>query len=346
MKQQNFINHIALVLDASGSMDPHKSGLIKATDDLIKYLATRSQELDQETRVTIYTFDDIVKCAIYEKDVLRLPSIATLYKIGGMTALIDATMLSQEDLALQPQKYGDHAFLTYVLTDGAENGSKLYGRDQLSQLLRGQPENWTVAALVPDMFGKQRAQDYGFPKDNIAIWDTTSAHGAEQATQVIRGATDTFMTSRVTGTRGSKNLFQMNTAAATSSAVKQLAVKPLERGKFILIPPPADDKTAIKDMVEGNGLKFRIGLNYYQMMKPEKIQADKKVALVRKQRKGVAEADVFVGYEIRDFLGLPDHEVRVEPGSTPDYDIFVQSNSNNRHMMKNQRLLVLEPAYK
>lgn len=346
MKQQNLINHIYFVLDGSGSMGRHEASLIKVTDALIKDLAQQSQVLNQVIRVTIYMFDDKISCLVYEEDVLRLPSIATLYRVGGQTALIDAIMLSQQDMALQPQKYGDHSFVTYILTDGQENASRIYNYADLAKTLTSQPDNQTVAALVPSITDKITAARYGIPNGNIATWDATSAHGVEEAIAAVSTANASYMSARATGTRGTKNLFQMNTAAATSSAVKQLAVKPLERGKFMLIPPPAVDKTAIKDMVEDNGLKFRIGLNYYQMMKPEKIQADKKVALVRKQRKGVAEADVFVGYEIRDFLGLPDHEVRVEPGSTPDYDIFVQSNSNNRHMMKNQRLLVLEPAYK
>lgn len=340
---QNYINHIALVLDGSGSMQPHKAGLIKATDELITYLAQRSKDLDQETRVTIYVFDSQIECVVYEKDVLRLPSIKDLYWVRGQTALIKATIQSQEDLKLQPQKYGDHAFLTYVMTDGAENASYGLGPGDLQRLLKGQPDNWTVAALVPDFLAKQRSEDYGFPKGNIAIWDTTSAQGAEEAVEVIKQATNTYMTSRATGTRGTKNLFNMNTAAATASTVKTLGVKPLERGKYVLIPPPAQDKTQIMDMVSQNGLAFRLGMNYYELRKPEKIQADKKIALVRKQRKGVTDADVFVGYEVRDFLGLPNHEVRVGPQTSPDYDIFVQSNSNNRHMMKDMRLLVLEP---
>lgn len=345
-QKQNFINHIALVLDGSGSMQGHAQSLVKVTDGLIADWAQQSQNLDQETRVTIYTFRDTVSCLVYEKDVLRLPSISSLYQASGQTALIDAIMLSQQDLAMQPEKYGDHSFVTYILTDGQENHSRKHTSAELARLLASQPDHWTVAALVPGITDKITAARYGIPNGNIATWDTTSAQGVEEAVRTVAAATTSYMNARATGTRGTKNLFQMNTAAATSTAVKQLQVQPLQRGKFILIPPPSQDKTVLKDMIEDNGLKFRIGLNYYQLMKPEKIQADKKIALVRKQRKGVSEADVFVGYEIRDFLGLPDHEVRVGPQSSPDYDIFVQSNSNNRHMMKNQHLLILEPAYK
>src|SRR3990172_1219055 len=137
---QNLITHVALVLDGSGSMRPQQENLITVVDGQIAWLAKRSEELDQDTRVTVYVFDDTVRCVIFDKDVLRLPSIKELYRLGGMTALRDATIRSQEDLAKTYQEYGDHAFLTFVLTDGAENASKSSAA-QLQQLLKGQPEN-------------------------------------------------------------------------------------------------------------------------------------------------------------------------------------------------------------
>src|SRR5688572_3626524 len=146
--EQNYINHIALVLDESLSMNSRREKVVQVADNQIKYLATRSEELDQETRVSVYTFNTQVRCLIYDKDVLRLPSLRGLYKPSGMTALIDATIKSQEDLAATAQLYGDHAFLTYVLTDGAENASRKKST-ALKSKLESLPENWTVAVLVP-----------------------------------------------------------------------------------------------------------------------------------------------------------------------------------------------------
>src|SRR6478736_1986894 len=123
-KAQRLINHVALVLDGSSSMSSHKSNLIKVADEQIKYLALRSEELQQETRVSVYLFADTVQCLIFDMDVMRLPSISDLYRSSGMTALVDAVVKSQDDLATTSQIYGDHGFLTFVLTDGMENASK------------------------------------------------------------------------------------------------------------------------------------------------------------------------------------------------------------------------------
>ncbi len=120
---QNFINHVALVLDASSSMSRLSGKVIEVADQQIAYLARRSRELDQETRVTVYVFANKVECVIYDKDVLRMPSLKQLYRVGGMTALLAATLTSQRELAQTAQLYGDHSFLTFVLTDGQENAS-------------------------------------------------------------------------------------------------------------------------------------------------------------------------------------------------------------------------------
>src|SRR5262245_5192357 len=122
-KPQNYINHIALVLDASSSMSPLRDQVVKVADNQIEHLARRSKELDQETRVTVYTFASEIECLFYDKDVLRLPSLKTHYKAYGNTRLVDASIKALEDLSKTPELYGDHAFLAYVLTDGEENYS-------------------------------------------------------------------------------------------------------------------------------------------------------------------------------------------------------------------------------
>lgn len=341
---QAYINHIAIVIDESGSMQPLTNAVIKVVDELIAHLALRSKEMDQETRVTVYTFNNEPRCVIFDKDVLRLPSIKDFYRPTSQTALIDATILSQEDLALTCTKYGDHSFLTYVITDGQNNVNN--GRQyELTRLLTGQADNWTVAVLVPDMNGKHYAKQFGFPADNIAIWDSTSATGVAEAGEVIRKATDTYMTNRTMGTRGSRNLFTMDLSNVNASSVASLGIKPLEHGKYKMIPiPPVkgepNAKIVLKEFVEANGFRFQLGKNFYRMSKAEKIQADKDVAIVHNKTR-----QVYVGHEARKLLNLPDHEVRIHPGSNSEYEIYIQSNSNNRHLVVGTQLLILNPVY-
>lgn len=333
---QGYVNHIVLALDASGSMQRHANALIKVADAQIARLAQRSKELDQETRVTVYVFNGGVQCVVYDKDVLRLPSISTFYRATGNTALIDATLLSLSDLALTPEKYGDHAFLIYVLTDGQENASRAKA-PELSRALASLPEHWTVAAFVPDILGKSEAKKFGFPADNIAIWDTTSDRGVVEVGRAMTTATENYMLRRATGERGTRSLFSTGADAVNAQTVAAAGIRPLAATSFKLIPvPPSADGAQIRDFVQGCGLPYVVGNSYYQLSKTETIQPNKLVAIVEKKT-----AKVYLGREARDLINLPDVEVRVKPDFNRDFDVFVQSTSVNRKVVVGTRVLVL-----
>jgi len=355
---QNYINHIALVLDASASMRGRKRDVVTVAEGEIAHLARRSQELDQETRVTVYAFADQVECLVYDKDVLRLPSLGGLYRTGGNTALIAATMKSQDDLAATAQLYGDHAFLTYVLTDGEENVSRysevFTGHRQgrwgptsyttagvtrlLGTRLAGLADNWTVACLVPDQRGAHEAKSFGFPGENVAVWDTTSRRGVEDVGGTIRRATETFMTNRARGIRGSRTLFTAGADVVNRETVRDAGLKPLGRDTYRLFTVCDDYDLAIRPHVAYvTGEPYRTGSAFYELTKPEKVQAYKQVC-VRNRKSG----RIYAGAEARELLGLPDAEVRVRPEANPEYQVFVQSTSVNRKLVAGTKLLVLQ----
>jgi len=330
MKVENYINHIVLVLDASSSMYYNAKELVKVADNQIAYLAQRSKDLDQETRVTVYSFNDRhnAKCLIYDKDVLRMPSIAGLYEANGMTALVDASILALEDLAMTPEKYGEHAFLVYVLTDGEENDSGHTAGDLLRKI-ESLPDNWTVAAFVPDQRGVFEAKKFGFPKENIAVWDATTAKGVSEAGEKIKQTTEVFMQNRRHGIRGTKNLFKL-TIPSLSKVENTLSS--LHYGQFRLLD--VEETGRIDEFVESHfNRPYKLGEAYYQLTKREEIQPQKQIAIYSKGK-------LYIGDEARTLLGLPDHHVKVTPGDYP-YDIFVQSTSVNRKLIEGTKLLIL-----
>ncbi|MFE1547587.1 vWA domain-containing protein [Streptomyces sp. NPDC058718] len=341
---QNYINHVALVLDASSSMSHLSNKVVEVADQQIAYLARRSRELDQETRVTVYVFADKVECVIYDKDVLRMPSLKKLYRVGGMTALLAAALKSQRELAQTAQLYGDHSFLTFVLTDGQENASHRCpgapARDprELVQAVAGmiatQEDNWTLAVLVPDQMGKREAMQCGFPKENIAIWDATSTQGLEEAGQVIQQATEKFMVGRAQGIRGSRAVFSMGADAVNKDTIKAAGLAPVDPSKYQVIPVARD--VAIREWVLESGHTYRTGCAFYQLSKPEKIQAKKQIAVLEKKTDRV-----YTGPEARALIGLADVEARVKPDHNDDFTIFVQSTSVNRKLVSHTRLLLM-----
>jgi hypothetical protein len=337
MKTQNYINHVVLVLDASWSMEGHSSKLIRVVDNQIEYMAKRSEELNQETRVSIYEFADRVSCLVYDMDVLRLPSIESLYNPHGNTALIDATLKSLDDLAQTATLYGDHAFLAYVLTDGMDNRS--HNRPtRLKDRLASLPPNWTVATLVPDDH-RRDYRDYvikcGFPRDNVAVWDTSSAAGIEGVGQVVRDATENFMQARSKGNFvGTRSLFSTGLEAVNAQTVHS-TLTPLAQGQYDIIPVHQD--SPIREYIYSRGLDYVIGKGFYQLTKTESIQPQKQIAIREK-----ATGKVFWGDAARDLLGLPRNiAVRVKPNLNPEYDVFVQSTSVNRKLLRDTDVLVL-----
>lgn len=330
---QRLINHVALVLDGSSSMTRHTANLIKVADEQIRYLALRSEELSQETRVSVYLFADRVECLIFDMDVMRLPSISDLYRASGMTALIDAAIKSQQDLATTSQIYGDHAFLSFVLTDGAENASR-NSWVKLSELLKNAGENWSVGFLVPDRQGQAYLSRLGVVRDATAIWDTQSAKGIADAAATIRKATDTFMTNRAAGKRGTKTVFATVDVKPVKATEVQANLIPLQPHEYALFP--IRDKARINDFLRSNNIVYKNGIGYYQLTKEELVQKYKKVIVVDKKT-GVA----YQGDAARNIIGLPlDKPAKVRPTAQPDYDIYIQSTSPTRNLLPGTQLLV------
>lgn len=343
MTLQKPINHVVLVIDASGSMRPIRTTVVKVVDNQIAYLATRSKELDQETRISVYTFDyyDNIQNVVYDMDVLRLPSIAPYYNPLGMTALIDATFKSIEDLEKTATLYGDHSFLLFAFTDGAENDSKRHSPEALKRKLESLPENWTVAAFVPDHNGVHEAKRFGFPAGNISVWDSSSAKGMETAGEKVRQATDSYMVARAssatTGFKGTRSLFTMDPTNLNKAAIKDAGLKPLKASQFKAIKVGDNEPPEVRSWVLSKGEVFTIGKVFYQLTKSELVQPQKAV-VVREKSSG----KVYAGDGTRDMLGLPPGDtIRVRPQTNDKYDVFVQSTSTNRKLVPGTEVLLL-----
>jgi hypothetical protein len=333
-KAQRLINHVALVLDGSGSMRSHERSLIDVADAQIRHLALRSEELAQETRVSVYVFDDVVECLIFDMDVMRLPSIKDLYRVRGMTALVDATLKSQDDLATTSQIYGDHAFLTFVLTDGMENASK-NPWTTLAKRLDAADVNQSTGFLVPDASSEAYVRRLGVSPGSIARWNATSATGINDAVGSIRAATDSFMTARASGVRGTRNVFSTGTDAVNKATVKS-TLSALPSNSYVVLNT-GNASHRIDEFVRDSLGNYVRGKAFYQLTKTETIQPTKEL-VVREKKTGI----FYGGSEARHLVGLADGKyARVRPDHNPDYEVYVQSTSVNRKLVPKTKVLVL-----
>lgn len=339
-KISNKINHVAILMDESDSMHQHSRNVVTVVDGLVKTLAEESVKFDQETRVTIYTYSSkgyrtsgkAVDCLVFDKDALRLPSLAGQYRPNGMTALVDATWQAVDDLEKTPQMYGEHSFVVYNVTDGMENASD-HTKMELSDRLQKLSDNWTMAALVPSDQGVEYAKQMGFPGGNIAKWDVTTAEGLVNMGSTLRAATVSFMDTRSrTGARSTTSLFQPEMTKVDEAALKSAGLKPLDPAKYVLIP--VTEEIRIDEFVKQCTTNYNVGKGYYQLTGGRKpkgkrgiiVQGNKNVAVLNKKTN-----EVFTGPEARKLINLPNENVTVDPADTKgDYILFVQSTSLNR----------------
>lgn len=329
---QHYINHISLVVDRSGSMGVHSANVIKVFDTELTRLKQRSIDMNQETRISIYLFDSVVECLAFDMDVMRFNSLKDHYYVRGQTALLDGVLVSLEDHKALPTKYGDHAFLTYVLTDGEENHSAPGSGAKLLKILKDLPEEWTTAILVPDARGVHSAKGVGFSPESIAVWDVSGSNAVEKAGKQFSSAIDSYMVSRSQGVRGTKAFF----ASLDTTKVDKKKLEKLKASTYDIYPVRSDGP--IKEFVESfTDDSYRLGSAYYMPTKKVTIQ-DHKHILVQETKTG----NVYEGSNLRDLLGLPKSTATVEPGSHKDWRIFVQSTSTNRKLFKDTFLLVMK----
>ena len=91
----------------------------------------------------------------------------------------------------------------------------------------------------------------------------------------------------------------------------------------------------IKSFVENNEIRFKIGRGFYQFTKSEMVQEKKEVILRNKDT-----GDMFSGPEAREFIGLPfGNRGKISPKFFDQYEVYIQSTSPNRKLMKNTKFL-------
>ena len=322
--------HYMLLVDKSGSMSHLRTQVIEAVNKQIEtYKATQGSI----ATASIYQFGyagyinkSRVNVAVGG---LNTYQAGDYYPDAGATAILDALRVACQDLEASTNQSRDYANLVIVITDGEENASRYdepFVKAAIARLTA--TDRYTFAGVGPkgceSFFTK-----IGIPIGNVQVWEQTQA-GAETMGNVTRGATMTYASSRASGQTSTKSLFTPNLATLKTKTVK---AELTNRSKDFK-PWTVDKEVDIKTFVESHNVSFVLGAGYYPLTKPEKVQKTKQIVLVKKGTK-----EVYAGAEARELLGLPDEDTKVTPGNHGDWDIYVQSTSHNRKLVRGTKLL-------
>ncbi len=335
MLNQVLKNHVAILLDTSGSMSHLLQDAVKIFNKQIHFLRQKSLDFDQETRVSVYTFNSSVECLISDTDVARPVEIQGNLRADGMTAMIDCMTLAISDLKELPVKYGDHSFILYILSDGIENASSPYNKQNIKKMMASLDDRWTIAAYVPDLNAKSYMESYGLHSGNIEKWDTTK-QGIEELGQKFEKTMDNYFVGRKSGVKSSRTIFS-DLKDVTATSVKKV-LSEIKSSAVEIVINEGTQAVEIKPLVEKKtNLIYSKGCAYYELVKNEHVQPQKEI-IVQNKKTG----KFYSGDNARKLLQLPNQEVKIVPGDFGEWIVYVQSTSVNRKVIPKQRVLVLK----
>jgi hypothetical protein len=328
--------HVALVIDESGSMQHLRQKLVTTVQAEIEKIRESARKYKIKTTITLVKFASSAR-VFRTEDVETFTFTEHDYIPNGQTALFDGLDLAIETV----RQYAnlETSFLVRLFTDGEENYSGMFksfscDRKDIPRqvkekiLFLEQQGNWTFAFQVTQ---KERfCREYGFTSDNVHEWQTL-----EQAQVVNVAAVDHYYQTRSTGAKASNVYYSAVTDLTKVDDVIDQLVDVTSDYKLHNVAKDCQMQEIAELKDKKNEYVAKDGKWFYQLYKQEKIQPAKQIVLFDKRDK-----KMYGGPQARKIIGLKSDGVgKVEPGNHADYDVFVQSTSTNRKLPRGTKVL-------
>lgn len=323
------VTRVAFVIDESGSM-AHLSGTVnKMYQNQIDSLYDESIKNNQTTLVTLNAFSTRDKLIYINKPLRSIPSY--IHRATNLTALCDAICNTVDALSVRMIEKND-AFLVIIFTDGIENASSYQNKQRIQKLLidKQKEGNWTFVFHVPPG-QKQACINLGIPSDNIREWDGT-AKGLEEASIATTSSLGNYYRSRASGQSASKSFFTVNLNNINSRVLNQKLNDISTQCRVLNV----DKEYKIQDFVEKYIGWYKPGQAFYQLTKDETINPDREILIKEKNK-----SQIYTGRQARDLIGMSyDKIAKVSVGNMGNYDLFLESRSRNRLLVRGSKLIV------
>ena len=153
---------IIFILDRSGSMGCIENETIKGYNDFLK----KQKKNKGNVFVTTVLFDDQYELLCTRENILNVKNITNReYYARGCTALMDA--IGKTITTMEKNIPKDNRVLFVIMTDGLENASREYNRDQVRRLIK-KHKNYEFVFLGANIDSCQEGTSIGISKEKTA----------------------------------------------------------------------------------------------------------------------------------------------------------------------------------
>lgn len=181
--------HVSIVLDRSGSMEDSRFDAVAAVN---RYLGLVRDDPSMEARLSVVAFDSDGIDAIRDRVAVSECRDITLdeYIPRGGTPLLDAVGYSIGIVDCLTHK--DERRIMAIVTDGLENASREYTREQIKVLLerKQQEDGWLILYLGAGHDSFSQARQIGIAARHTADF---SLNAFNEAADVLRSAGSRFL---------------------------------------------------------------------------------------------------------------------------------------------------------
>lgn len=165
---------LVFVIDKSGSMNHLEDDTIGNFNSVIK--SQKESENEGNVYVTTVMFNQDNKKIHDRKDIKNVKDITKKdYRAGGSTALLDAVGNTINDLS-NNESVKDHKVLFVIITDGYENCSKEFKKEDVKKLIdkKTKDEKWEFKFFGANIDAFEEGTKIGIRKDGILNFVATS----------------------------------------------------------------------------------------------------------------------------------------------------------------------------
>lgn len=330
-------NYIGIVRDHSVSMSGLRYSAMRDYNENIKSIKNAAKEHNQDTIVSVVRcggkpYNWTVEREVVNSSVNAIAPLSEYPTPGDGTPLLDAVGEIINILGKAPDADDKNvSFLVMVITDGEENSSKKFNSTSIKGMMRDleKTDRWTFAFRVPRGH-KRSLLNLGIPEGNILEWDQTE-QGFREATTFTTSGINTYYKERSLGKTSTRSFYTDMSNVKRTDLKRKLD----EINDEIQIFRVRSDQKISEFAAKKLG-SYTPGTIYYQLTKPERrVQEYKKMIIFdRKNNK------YYGGEDARSLLNLDvSGTVSVIPGNHANYDIFIQSTSYSRKLIKDTRAI-------